>query len=54
LTYTQVLADNLKVMDGAAISLCRDNNLPILVFNLTTPGNILRALQGEAVGTLVC
>ncbi len=53
LTYTQVLADNLKVMDGAAISLCRDNHLPILVFNLTTPGNIVRALRGEAVGTLV-
>jgi len=53
LGYTQVLSDNLKVMDATAISLCRDNNLPILVFNLTVPGNILRVIRGEPIGTIV-
>ena len=53
LTYTDVLAKNLRVMDAAAISLCRDNKVPILVFNLTRPGSILKALQGEPLGTLV-
>ena len=42
-----------RVMDATAISLCRENKLPILVFNLTTPGSILKALQGEPIGTLV-
>ena len=53
LTYTDVLAKNLRVMDAAAISLCRDNKVPILVFNLTRPGSILKALRGESLGTLV-
>ena len=53
LTYTEVLARNLRVMDAAAISLCRDNKLPILVFNLTRPGSIMKALQGGKIGTLV-
>jgi uridylate kinase len=53
LTYIEVLNKNLKVMDATAISLCMDNNLPILVFNLLEEGNILRAVQGEALGTLV-
>jgi uridylate kinase len=53
LSYTDVLARNLAVMDATAISLCRENKLPILVFNFTQPGNILRALTGEAIGTFV-
>lgn len=53
LDYTTVLRDNLGVMDATAVSLCRENKLPILVFDLTSPGNILRILQGERIGTLV-
>ncbi len=53
LTYIEVLQQNLKVMDSTAISLCMDNQLPILVFSLLEPGNIRRAVMGELVGTLV-
>ncbi len=53
LTYTYVLSQNLRVMDGSAIALCRDNNIPIVVFNLLQRGNIMRVVQGETVGTLV-
>src|SRR5580704_834107 len=53
LTYAQVLRDNLQVMDMAAISLCREGKMPILVFNYTRPGNIERAVAGHPVGTLV-
>ena len=53
LSYLDVLNRNLAVMDSTAISLCRDNNLPILVFNMTKPGNIRRVLLGEPLGTLV-
>jgi uridylate kinase len=53
LSYLDVLNRNLGVMDSTAISLCRDNNLPILVFNMTRPGNIRRVLLGEPLGTLV-
>ncbi len=53
LPYIEVLNRGLKVMDNTAISLCMDNNLPILVFNMETEGNIERALMGEAVGTIV-
>lgn len=53
LTYLDVLRDELKVMDATAISLCKDNALPIIVFNMTKPGNLKRLLQGEAIGTLV-
>ncbi|GAB4274294.1 MAG: UMP kinase [Coriobacteriia bacterium] len=53
LEYIEVLQRGLKVMDATAISLGMDNDLPILVFNMETPGNILRALRGEPVGTLV-
>jgi uridylate kinase len=52
-TYQQVLERNLRVMDAAAISLCRDNGVPIAVFDLTTPGNIERVVRGEEVGSLV-
>src|SRR5437870_7721652 len=53
LTYAQVLRDNLRVMDMAAISLCREAKLPILVFNYKREGNIERAIAGERIGTLV-
>ena len=51
--YDEVLAKNLKVMDASAVAMCRDNQLPILVFNLTTRGNIMRMSMGEPVGTLI-
>jgi uridylate kinase len=51
--YTDVLAKNLKVMDATAISLCRDNHLPIIVFNLNRRGNIRRVICGQPVGTVV-
>ena len=53
LTFTKVLEDRLAVMDGTAATLCRDNKLPILVFDLADPDNIARAVLGENVGTLV-
>jgi uridylate kinase len=53
LTYKQVLNDGLRVMDATAISLCMEHRLPILVFDGTKPGNILRAVMGEEIGTLV-
>ena len=53
LTYKQVLNDGLRVMDATAISLCMEHRLPIIVFDGTTPGNILRAVMGEEIGTLV-
>lgn len=53
LTYAQVLRDNLRVMDTAAVSLCRDARLPILVFNFKREGNIERAIAGHPIGTLV-
>jgi len=52
-SYLDVLNKNLAVMDSTAISLCRDNQLPILVFNMTKPGNIRRVILGEPLGTLV-
>jgi uridylate kinase len=53
ISYLQVLEQGLKVMDSTAISLCMDNRLPIVVFNLRTPGNIKRAVSGEPIGSLV-
>jgi uridylate kinase len=53
ISYLQVLEQGLKVMDATAISLCMDNRLPIVVFNLRTPGNIKRAITGEPIGSLV-
>jgi len=53
LTYIDVLQKDLKVMDATAISLCMDNSLPIVVFNLTRRGNILRVVMGEKIGTVV-
>ena len=53
LTYIDVLQRNLKVMDATAISLCMDNDLPIIVFNLTKRGNIRKVILGEKIGTVV-
>ena len=53
ISYLQVLQERLEVMDATAISLCMDNKLPIVVFNLKTPGNIRRVVMGETVGTTV-
>jgi uridylate kinase len=53
ITYLQVLEQGLQVMDATAISLCMDNRLPIIVFNLRTPGNLRRTVLGEAVGSIV-
>jgi uridylate kinase len=53
LTYAEVLNRDLKVMDGAAIALARDNNLPVIVFSIEEPGNLIKLLRGEALSTLV-
>ena len=53
LTYSHVLANELKVMDSTAIALCKENSIPILVFDLSVSGNIMRATKGESVGTIV-
>jgi len=53
LTYTRALVDGLAVMDAAALSMCRDNDVPMRVFSLEQPGNVTRALEGEKIGTLV-
>ncbi|HEY1705949.1 MAG TPA: UMP kinase [Trebonia sp.] len=54
LDYGEYLSRGLKVMDATAVSLCRDNGLPIVVFELMEPGNVVRAVRGEPIGTLVC
>ena len=53
LSYNRVLADNLKVMDASAVSLCRDNNIPIVVFSIREQGNILKVLDGSGTSTVV-
>ena len=53
LSFAEVLQRQLKVMDAAAISLAMDNNKAIMVFNMNTPGNMEKAICGEAVGTLI-
>ncbi|GAV19202.1 uridylate kinase [Mariprofundus micogutta] len=53
LTFTEALTKRLGVMDATAMSLCRDNQMPIVVFDVTTPGHMLKAVSGEPVGTLV-
>ena len=53
ISFSEVLAKNLRVMDATAISLCRENNLPIVIFNVMTEGNIKRVILGEQIGTLV-
>ena len=53
LTFAEVLNKNLAVMDSTAASMCKDNNIPILVFNLSRPDNIFDAVCGKEIGTLV-
>lgn len=53
LNYIEVINNNLKIMDTTAISLCMDNKMPIIIFNLTIPGNIRRAILGENIGTII-
>jgi uridylate kinase len=53
LTYLEVLKKGLQVMDATATSLCMDNNLPIIIFDVTTPGNVKRVVCGEDIGTVV-
>jgi uridylate kinase len=53
LTYNEVIDRRLKIMDLSAIDLCQQSNLPIMVFKLGTPGNMLKAIQGRQVGTLI-
>ena len=52
-TYAEVLSRDLKVMDGAAIALARDNTIPVIVFSIDVPGNLGRVLRGTAISTLV-
>jgi uridylate kinase len=54
ITFHEVLANSLAVMDASAVAMCRENKLPIRVFNLRTAGNIMRMAMGEPVGTLIC
>ncbi|MFM2385911.1 MAG: hypothetical protein RL660_668 [Bacteroidota bacterium] len=51
--FTEVIARNLKVMDMTAFTLCQENKMPIVVFDMNTPGNLLKVLQGENIGTVV-
>jgi uridylate kinase len=53
LSYSKVLGDDLKVMDAAAVALCRDNNIPIVIFNIREPGNLAKVLAGGGVATIV-
>ncbi|MFT8973265.1 UMP kinase [Zymomonas mobilis] len=53
-SFNRVLADDLKVMDASATALCRDNNIPIVVFNIREQGNFSRVLKGDGVSTIVC
>jgi uridylate kinase len=53
LTYMEFLSQELQVMDATAVTMCREHNVPIIVFDMTTPGNILRAVSGEPIGTVV-
>ena len=53
ISYSDILRLNLRVMDASAVSLCRDNNMPMMVFSMKEPGNIVRVVQGEPLGSLV-
>ncbi len=53
LTYMEFLSQELRVMDATAVTMCREHEVPIIVFDMTTPGNILRAVSGEPTGTVV-
>jgi uridylate kinase len=53
ITYNDILRLNLRVMDTTAVSLCKDNNMPMMVFSMKEPGNIVRVARGEKLGSLV-
>lgn len=53
ITHQQVIANSLRVMDASAVAMCRENKMPIVVFNLTVSGNIMRMAMGEPIGTLI-
>ena len=53
ITYMEIMQLGLKVMDMTAVSLCKDNNMPMIIFNMNKPGNIQRVIQGERIGSLV-
>ena len=53
LSYTKVLGDDLKVMDATAVALCRDNDIPIVIFNIREPGNLAKVLAGDGIATIV-
>jgi len=53
LSFDQVLAEDLKVMDATAIVMCRENNLPLIVFNMNNAGDLVRLVNGAALGTAV-
>jgi uridylate kinase len=53
LSFNKVLGDDLKVMDAAAVALCRDNNIPIVIFNIREPGNLAKVLAGDGMATIV-
>ena len=53
ITYQEVLEKDLKVMDSTSTALCKDNNIPLVVFGIADPENIVRAVKGEKIGTIV-
>jgi uridylate kinase len=53
ISFTEVIDRKLKVMDSTAFTMCRDNNMPMIVFDMNEPGNLIRIIEGEAIGTLV-
>jgi uridylate kinase len=54
ISFDEVYSKGLNVMDLTAFTLCKENNLPIIVFNMDTPGNLMKLMSGEKVGTIVC
>jgi len=54
ISFEEVIERRLRVMDSTAFTMCRENNMPILVFNMTIPGNLLKAVKGTVIGTLIC
>ena len=54
ITFDEVIGRRLKVMDSTAFTMCRENNMPIIVFDMNRPGNLMRVVEGDDIGTLVC
>ncbi len=54
ITFDEIIDRRLRVMDSTAFTMCRENNMPIIVFDMNKPGNLLRVVEGEEIGTLVC